>query len=633
MERDGSLPEISFAEDSKAAATVFEIVVMLFMFLGLAIVCDEYFEAALEAICEAQGLQDDVAGATWMAAGGSAPELATSLVGTLISFSDVGFGTIVGSAVFNVLFVIACCAFVAPNLKLQWYPLARDATCYCFAILWLVIFTGDARVHWWEALLLFALYIGYVTIMKYNVQIETWVNYRIELTKQPRNRWQSFICWSIKQNWFHLLMYIAIFSNTIIIALDLARGSDEVKDGEDYFCFIRCVHDEKEDIFYLVANTCFSFFFIAEMLYKWAGFGFFGYWRDFWNYCDGVLVCLIIVEWITYSVASNAPGGIGAVRALRVTRFLRAARMIRVVRLYGIFSRRLKEATTQVVPADWKEGDAVPAKNEPAENGVREMPQINSYDSPKKPPKSSQVAPEKGAEKAYGDAKPDDKDAGDDDDGDDDDDGPSNPFEIPDSPVGKFFWALGLPLSLLFFVTIPDCRRPMFKRLYMLTFAMSIFWIGALAFVMVWMATEFGIQYELPASVMGITILAAGTSIPDCLSSIAVARRGHGDMAVSSSIGSNIFDILVGLPIPWFIYGAIFQPLSGKGPQDYVEIDSDGLTIMVRARQHCRRPCRPSHPSAHPSYPLSPCHSTIPSRTPPSLVDCPHQSSASLLRL
>merc|ERR1711918_329964 len=34
---------------------------------------------------------------------------------------------------------------------------------------------------------------------------------------------------------------------------------------------------------------------------------------------------------------------------------------------------------------------------------------------------------------------------------------------------------------------------------------------------------------------------------------------GHGDMAVSSSIGSNIFDILVGLPIPWMLYNLIFN--------------------------------------------------------------------------
>ena len=59
------------------------------------------------------GISPDVAGATFMAAGGSAPELFTSIIGVFIAKTDVGIGTIVGSAVFNILFVIAACAFAA----------------------------------------------------------------------------------------------------------------------------------------------------------------------------------------------------------------------------------------------------------------------------------------------------------------------------------------------------------------------------------------------------------------------------------------------------------------------------------------------------------------------------------------
>lgn len=51
---------------------------------------------------------------------------------------------------------------------------------------------------------------------------------------------------------------------------------------------------------------------------------------------------------------------------------------------------------------------------------------------------------------------------------------------------------------------------------------------------------------------MGLTILAAGTSIPDLITSVIVARKGLGDMAVSSSVGSNIFDITVGYAGVWF---------------------------------------------------------------------------------
>jgi len=63
---------------------------------------------------------------------------------------------------------------------------------------------------------------------------------------------------------------------------------------------------------------------------------------------------------------------------------------------------------------------------------------------------------------------------------------------------------------------------------------------------------------HIPDPVMGLTLLAAGTSIPDLLSSVIVARQGAGDMAVSSSIGSNIFDILVGLPLPWLASNIVF---------------------------------------------------------------------------
>lgn len=59
------------------------------MFLALAIVCDDYFVPALEEISEALELSPDVAGATFMAAGGSAPELFTSLVG---AFTDSNVG-------------------------------------------------------------------------------------------------------------------------------------------------------------------------------------------------------------------------------------------------------------------------------------------------------------------------------------------------------------------------------------------------------------------------------------------------------------------------------------------------------------------------------------------------------------
>jgi len=54
---------------------VISIILILWSFVGLAIVCDEFFQPSLEAISDALSLSPDVAGATFLAAGSSAPEL------------------------------------------------------------------------------------------------------------------------------------------------------------------------------------------------------------------------------------------------------------------------------------------------------------------------------------------------------------------------------------------------------------------------------------------------------------------------------------------------------------------------------------------------------------------------------
>lgn len=114
------------------------------------------------------------AGATLMAAGGSAPELFTSLVGTFRQ-SDIGFGTIIGSATFNILFVISmCCLLTKDVLPLTWWPLFRDCACYTVGLVLLAVFCGvvtPGEVHLWEAIILFVVYLGYCVIMWQNENI------------------------------------------------------------------------------------------------------------------------------------------------------------------------------------------------------------------------------------------------------------------------------------------------------------------------------------------------------------------------------------------------------------------------------------------------------------------------------
>lgn len=284
----------------RSGSLAFHFLVMLWMFLGLATVCDDYFEASLEKICESLNLKEDVAGATFMAAGGSAPELFTSIMGVFVSKNDIGFGTIVGSAVFNVLFVIAMCAFIVPNLEVTWWPLARDCISYCIGIIALVGVVIDFEVKHYEAFMLLLLYGGYVTIMYFNEDLEKWTSKQLDVSAKsikdmqkgkssPGRKMMHDIVTSTP---FDIIIYIAIVVN------------------------IACVFIDAGPVPTLINNICAALF-IAEALLKIWVFTFFGYWNNPMNAFDGVLVVLIIFE---LAVTSGEDGVAGNLRAARLFR-------------------------------------------------------------------------------------------------------------------------------------------------------------------------------------------------------------------------------------------------------------------------------------------------------------------------
>ena len=311
---------------------------IFYMFWGLAIVCDDYFVTSLEDISEALNLSSDVAGATFMAAGSSAPELFTSLMGVFAVKNDVGVGTIVGSAVFNLCCIIGGTALFTPvTLSIDWKPITRDSFFYGISIAMMIYVLSDGLVTLTEAVSLIVGYIVYVVFMYFNQQV------------------------------------------------------------------MECV-----------SSAC---------------------------------------------------------------------------------------------------GESAKLEDE--------------------------------------EAKEDEEDEDDD-----------------ESPIAK---AVARPLNLIFEVTIPNCSLPANKKKYLITFVASVFWIGILSYFMVTWASKLGCIWNVHPAIMGVTILAAGTSVPDAIGSLLVAREGKGDMAVANAIGSNVFDILLGLGLPWALAGLIWPDTAG------VPVDTEAL--------------------------------------------------------
>ncbi|XP_059491181.1 sodium/potassium/calcium exchanger 3-like isoform X2 [Neocloeon triangulifer] len=340
----------------------------LYLFVLLAIVCDDYFVPAIERTIDVLGISDDVGGATLMAAATSSPELFINVVGTFITEGDIGVGAVLGSAVFNILAVPACCGIAASKeIWLDWWPMTRDCGVYALAVVALIACLADEVVQWYEAAILVAMYIIYITLMCFNVKISRWAR-------------KICTCWASPPEMTPLLPHPI-----------------PTKPSECAITVIRAEEDE-----------------------------------DDWRQCS----------W-------------------------------------------------------WK--------------------------------------------------------------------------------------IFTMPIKIMLWLTIPDCKK--YPRLYPLTFIMCVCWIGTMTYVISWMITVIGDTLRIPDSVMGITFLAAGTSVPEAVSSIIVTRQGHGGMGISNSLGSNTFDILLCLGLPWLIKASILAtaaPLVGppRTREEFeraVVINSDGL--------------------------------------------------------
>ena len=110
-----------------------------------------------------------------------------------------------------------------------------------------------------------------------------------------------------------------------------------------------------------------------------------------------------------------------------------------------------------------------------------------------------------------------------------------------------------LPVKASLHYTIPDVRKEGNKKKYAMAIIVSIFWLAVMSFIMTDCLEVLGLLVGIDDLVMGITFSAAGTSFPNVFASMLVARQGLGNAAISNALGGNVFNIFVGLGLPWFL--------------------------------------------------------------------------------
>lgn len=447
--------------------------IILYAFFMLAIIVDDYFEPVLSTISTKLGLSEDVAGATFMAAGSSAPELLTSMMDAFVSKNSIGVGTIVGSAMFNILIIVALSAAVVKgSVKLDWRPLARDSIFYALSILLLTLFlindvvnvvadedattiyngtledfeeagetgsfaSGYGKIDTWEGVVMVVCYFGYIFFMIFNQRVFDWC----------------------------------------------ARVTNMDVDEDD------------QEVFY-----------------------------------------------------------VPPVRRHSIKRNIES------------FEDH-KSSTNPNASADMESGIAQ-EEYKPLRNTRHSIKRaLASYEDPEKFDTKPSAASIANGTSAIADKDDSASEAS------DNNSEYENPFAFPTNFVGRVWYITTLPINVAYYVTIPNTEKPRWENWYLASFFINILWIMGACFLMVTYATSIGCLLAVDPIVMGIVVLAAGTSVPDAIASMVVARQGFASMAIANALGSNVFDILLGLGLPWAIATAYFEVPT--------LVNNEGITVAI----------------------------------------------------
>jgi cation:H+ antiporter len=92
--------------------------------------------------------------------------------------------------------------------------------------------------------------------------------------------------------------------------------------------------------------------------------------------------------------------------------------------------------------------------------------------------------------------------------------------------------------------------------------AIAILFIGKGAQLVVETAARIAKRLRIPDLLVGLTLVAAGTSLPEFGVTLVAAFEEHPDISVGNIVGSNIFNLGFRSPRPECLFGATVQPWS-----------------------------------------------------------------------
>lgn len=122
-------------------------------------------------------------------------------------------------------------------------------------------------------------------------------------------------------------------------------------------------------------------------------------------------------------------------------------------------------------------------------------------------------------------------------------------FLLPNTHLPLWFVVFCGSFSLAILHYIVQIEAPTSQQMLwvVVAFIMSVFWISTTAGELLNCLEALGVLLKLPASLLGLTVLAWGNSIGDLVADVAVAKAGQPAMAMAGCFAGPMFNMLLGL--------------------------------------------------------------------------------------
>ena len=137
-------------------------VVWLIVGMGLLIAAGWFIVLGASGIAVMLGLNKFVIGAVIVAVGTSVPELATTLIARIKGHDEVGLNTLLGSNIFNAMFIIAVASIICPITVVR--SEVMTAAAFGIATVVFVLPSREGSISRWRGIVLLAIYITYVLV-------------------------------------------------------------------------------------------------------------------------------------------------------------------------------------------------------------------------------------------------------------------------------------------------------------------------------------------------------------------------------------------------------------------------------------------------------------------------------------